>query len=419
MNPAIITLSGVSKVYHLYARQSDRLMEAISLRKKQRHKDFYALQDISLQINQNQCVGIIGTNGSGKSTLLKLICGVLTPTTGTIDVQGKISALLELGAGFNPEYTGIENIFLNGAMMGYSKEEIEAKVEMIADFANIGEFLYQPVKTYSSGMFARLAFAVSINTEPDVLIVDEALSVGDIRFQQKCFRKIAEIKKNTTVLMVSHDMSAISKFCDYAIWIEKGSIRAQGDPFEITKQYQAYLMESKLSVEKSQYHTEQDHTQDFKLIPVDDSLESYGNKNSEIVAFGLFDTETDTPIEYVSGNQKVRFYLKVVHHIPPVEPIVGLTVYDRLGNNIFGVNSFLINDDVVCNRETVIYYCEFTMPELNEGVYSISPAFADGTQKNHSMCHWVFDAFHFKMVTRFLDTLPGILAPQEYHFHIL
>lgn len=195
MNNIAIKIENLSKIYKLYDKPIDRLKEALSISRKKRHKDYYALNDINLEIKKGEIVGIVGTNGSGKSTILKIITGVLTPTTGTINIDGKISALLELGAGFNPEYTGIENIYLNGTMLGYSKEEMETKIPKIIEFADIGDFIYQPVKTYSSGMFARLAFAVSINVDPDILIVDEALSVGDTRFQKKCYRKMEEFKK--------------------------------------------------------------------------------------------------------------------------------------------------------------------------------------------------------------------------------
>ena len=201
--------------YQLYDKPIDRLKEAMSIRKKNYHKDFFALDEVSFDVGKGQTVGIIGTNGSGKSTILKIITGVLSPTKGTVEVNGKISALLELGAGFNSEYTGIENIYMNGTMMGYTKEEMDAKLPEILEFADIGDFVYQPVKTYSSGMFVRLAFALAINVEPEILIVDEALSVGDVFFQAKCFRKMDEIrKKGTTVLMVTHDMGSVIKYCE-------------------------------------------------------------------------------------------------------------------------------------------------------------------------------------------------------------
>ena len=205
MSANAITVKDVTKVYRLYDKPIDRLKESLSLTHKSYHKDFYALNGLSFNVEKGQTVGIIGTNGSGKSTILKIITGVLTPTTGQVDVEGKISALLELGAGFNMDYTGIENIYMNGTMMGYSRKEMDEKLQDILDFADIGDFVYQPVKTYSSGMFVRLAFALNINVEPEILIVDESLSVGDVFFQSKCYRRMEEIRqKGTTILMVTH-----------------------------------------------------------------------------------------------------------------------------------------------------------------------------------------------------------------------
>ena len=220
---SIICTENITKKYNLYAKPQDRFREAVGFTRKSLHNDFYALNDISFDVEKGETVGIIGTNGSGKSTLLKIITGVLKPTSGKVSVSGRISALLELGAGFNQEYTGMENIYLNGRMMGYTRKEMEARMPGIVEFADIGEFIQQPVKTYSSGMFARLAFAVAINVEPDILIVDEALSVGDLFFQNKCFRKFEELRNNgITILFVSHDISSVRQMCSRVLWIEKG-----------------------------------------------------------------------------------------------------------------------------------------------------------------------------------------------------
>ena len=209
-----INVCDVTKIYRLYDKPIDRLKESISLTHKKYHKEFFALDKISFSVEKGSTVGIIGTNGSGKSTILKIITGVLNPTTGSVEVDGNISALLELGAGFNMDYTGIENIYMNGTMMGFSREQMEAKLPEILEFADIGDFVYQPVKTYSSGMFVRLAFALAINVEPEILIVDEALSVGDVFFQAKCYRRMEEIRKTgTTILMVTHDMGSVIKYC--------------------------------------------------------------------------------------------------------------------------------------------------------------------------------------------------------------
>ena len=234
MSESAIKVDHVTKVYKLYNKPKDRLKESLGLTKKKLSRDHYALRDISFDVRKGETVGIIGTNGSGKSTILKIITGVLNPTSGSIQVNGRISALLELGAGFNMEYTGLENVYLNGTMIGFSKEEIDAKLQDILDFADIGDFIQQPVKTYSSGMFVRLAFAIAINVDPEILIVDEALSVGDVFFQAKCFRKINEIKeRGTTILLVTHDMGSIIKYCDRVVLLNKGNFVGCGAPGEM------------------------------------------------------------------------------------------------------------------------------------------------------------------------------------------
>ena len=214
-----IKIEHLSKVYKIFDKPTDRVKEALNPFRKRYSRDFYALNDVSLTIKKGETVGIIGKNGAGKSTILKIITGVLTPTSGSVQVNGRIASLLELGAGFNPEMTGIENIYMNGTIMGYSKEEMDDRLQDIVDFADIGEFIHQPVKMYSSGMFARLAFAVNVNVTPDILIVDEALSVGDVFFQNKCFKRMDALKKSgVTVLFVSHDMGSIRQLCDKCLW---------------------------------------------------------------------------------------------------------------------------------------------------------------------------------------------------------
>ena len=237
-----IEVRDVTKVYRLYDKNTDRLRESLGLTHKCLHKDFYALKNVSFDVEEGQSVGIIGTNGSGKSTMLKIITGVLTPTGGELSVRGKVSALLELGAGFNSEYTGIENIYMNGTMMGFTKSEMDAKLDEILEFADIGDFVYQPVKAYSSGMFVRLAFALAINVEPEILIVDEALSVGDIFFQSKCYHHMDKLRKSgTTILMVTHDMSSVLKYCDKTILLNDGIKVAEGRPGEMIDLYKRIL----------------------------------------------------------------------------------------------------------------------------------------------------------------------------------
>lgn len=242
MEAGSIQINDLTKMYRLYEKPIHRLRETLSPSHKKFSKEHYALKGINLEIAKGESVGIVGKNGSGKSTLLKLITGVVTPTEGTIQTKGKIAALLELGAGFNQEYTGIENIYLNGTMMGYSDKEMESRIPDIIEFADIGDFIYQPVKTYSSGMFARLAFAVSINVEPDILIVDETLSVGDTRFQVKCIDKMKQLKEGgTTILFVTHSTEQIKRFCSRGIWIKDGQIKADGEASHVVDLFDNFM----------------------------------------------------------------------------------------------------------------------------------------------------------------------------------
>jgi len=300
MSDIAISVNHVSKMYKLYDNPMDRLKESLGLTKKKKYKEHFALNDVSFQVKKGETVGIIGTNGSGKSTILKIITGVLHPTAGEVVVDGRISALLELGAGFNMEYSGIENVYLNGTMIGFSKEEIDAKLQDILDFADIGDFVYQPVKTYSSGMFVRLAFAVAINIEPEILIVDEALSVGDVFFQAKCYRKFEEFKKmGKTILIVSHDLSSISKYCDKVVLLNKGIKMDEGNSKEMVDLYKKVLVglaEEKEELPKEEIETEQKLKADTELkdgwvrsFDLNPQQLEYGDKRAEIVDFILQD----------------------------------------------------------------------------------------------------------------------------------
>ena len=243
MSDVAIKVDNVSKIYKLYDKPMDRLKESLGFTKEKKYKEHYALKNVSFDVHRGETVGIIGTNGSGKSTILKIITGVLNPSLGNVEINGRISALLELGAGFNQEYTGLQNVYLNGTMMGFTHEEVDAKLQEILDFADIGEFINQPVKTYSSGMFVRLAFAVAINIEPEILIVDEALSVGDVFFQAKCYHKFEEFKQmGKTILFVSHDLGSIGKYCDRVVLLNKGDKMAEGSPKEMIDLYKKVLV---------------------------------------------------------------------------------------------------------------------------------------------------------------------------------
>lgn len=353
MSQNIISVNHISKVYKLYDKPIHRLKEAMSITKKNYHRDHFALEDISFEVKKGECVGIIGTNGSGKSTLLKIITGVLNQTSGTYEVNGKISALLELGAGFNMEYTGVENIYLNGTMMGFTDAEMDAKIDDIIAFAEIGEFIHQPVKTYSSGMFARLAFAVAINVEPDILIVDEALSVGDIFFQAKCYQKFNEFKeKGKTILFVSHDMSSILKYCDRCILINRGHQISVGKTSEVVNIYKKILVnqyeEDVEEVVDELAGKEQEmngHLWKERMI-INNNVVDYGGKEAEIVDFAVVNNYGEVSNSLYKG-EKFSIRMKIKFHKDIDRPIFAVTIKDIKGTEITGTNTMLEE----CNME--------------------------------------------------------------------
>jgi len=380
-----IKVDNVTKVYKLYERPIDRLKETLRPGHKEYHRKFYALNNISFDVEEGQFVGIIGTNGSGKSTILKIITGVLTPTQGEVTVNGRVSALLELGAGFNMEYTGIENIYMNGTMMGYSRQEMDAKLPEILEFADIGDFVYQPCKTYSSGMFVRLAFALAINVDPEILIVDEALAVGDVFFQAKCYKKINEIRESgTTVILVTHDMGTIIKYCDKVVVLNRGKFVDEGDPGKMVDLYKKILAgqyteedlegigqkadfadqllresenadRTKVTGEDAGTETKDSLTQTVTAASVDgsdvdevwmDKLSTnaqqlkYGNGAAEIIDVGIFDHKKELSNLLLKGKPwtlkiKVRFAEQVK------DPIFAFTIKDSKGTEITGTNTMI------------------------------------------------------------------------------
>lgn len=323
----IISVDQVSKVYRLYDKPIDRLLESISLRKKSYHKDFYALRDISFSVRRGEAVGIIGTNGSGKSTMLKIITGVLSATTGKVESRGSICALLELGAGFNQDYTGIENIYMNGTMMGFSKAEMDEKLPAILEFADIGDFVYQPVKSYSSGMFVRLAFALYISIDPEVLIVDEALSVGDVFFQAKCYHRMDELKrKGTTILMVTHDLGSVMKYCDRVVLFHKGEKVGEGLPGQMVDKYKKILA-------GKDPHAEQFMEEQNFLGNVDDQRSGTakaGNAGSG-GAGGTNGTAGSTETNENAGSDSGRNTGEAGEHAEPISPEAGQSSQKPLG----------------------------------------------------------------------------------------
>ncbi|MCI1958142.1 MAG: ABC transporter ATP-binding protein [Clostridia bacterium] len=335
MAEPIISVTNLVKIYRIYDKPIDRLKESISITKKKYSKEFYALHNVSFNVQRGENVGIIGTNGSGKSTLLKIITGVLNPTAGEVKVNGKVSALLELGAGFNPEYTGIENIYLNGTMMGLSRSEIDNKLDEILSFAGIGDFINQPVKTYSSGMFARLAFAVAVNVEPEILIVDETLSVGDVRFQIKCMNKMKQMMQGgTTVLFVSHDTNAIKRFCSRAIWLNKGIIMDDGDVNLITDKYLDFL---KMGETNINYNNSKENFggKEIPFVP--------GDNLAEIVAFHMKNHNGEEVSEIKLDESITVEVIYDVYDETVYKPVIGVAVRSMDDDYVCGLNTMLDN----------------------------------------------------------------------------
>ncbi len=404
MNDIVINVKNLKKTYKLYDNPMDRMKESLSITHKNYHKQYNALNDISFNIRRGQTVGIIGTNGSGKSTLLKILTGVLSKSSGNVEVNGRISALLELGAGFNMEYTGIENVYLNGTMMGYSKEEMNDRLENIIDFADIGDFINQPVKTYSSGMFARLAFAVAINIDPDILIVDEALSVGDIFFQAKCYRKFEEFKKKgKTILFVTHDMSSIIKYCDETILLNKGQFIAKGKSVEMVDIYKKILV--------NQYNPETDKdvisvdSNEVGSIVWKDKMQYnpnkiiYGNKKAEIIDFALIDNKEkiNNSIEKFtefSVKMKIKFNETVEN------PIYAFTIKDLKGTDITGTNTMIEEVDTGTKRSGEVVTVTFTQEmNLQGGSYLLSLGCTGFERDNFTVYNRLYDICNINVIS--------------------
>lgn len=371
MSEYAINVEHISKVYKLYRGKADRLMDALHLTRKKTYEEFFALSDVNFTVKKGETVGLIGTNGAGKSTLLKLLTGVLTPSAGQIEVNGKVSALLELGAGFNGEYTGIENIYFNGTLMGYTKEQMEKKIPEILAFADIGDYVYQPVKTYSSGMFARLAFALAINVEPDILVVDEALSVGDIYFQSRCFKKMDDIKKNgTTILLVTHDMSSVIKYCDKVVLLNHGKVVKEGNPKQMVDIYKKILVnqydenEENEGGEKNALAVETGSW--MSQISLNDKHTIYGNGKAKIIDFGFFD-EKGRITGMVLKKSMFSFKVKVEFYEDVENPIFTYTVKNARGAEITGTNTMFEKVDLPLAKKGEQYIVTFTQKALLQG----------------------------------------------------
>ncbi|MBM7710561.1 ABC transporter ATP-binding protein [Enterococcus xiangfangensis] len=355
MTETVIEINHLTKKYDMYKKPSDRLKEALSPTRKTYHEVFYALNDVNVQVKKGEMIGFIGENGSGKSTILKIITGVLTPSEGEVKIEGNIAALLELGSGFNPEYSGYENIFLNGMVLGFSREEMQEKVDDIINFADIGDHLYQPVKTYSSGMFVRLAFAVAINVDPDILIVDEALAVGDLEFQLKCMEKFTELRNaGKTILFVSHDVNAVRRFCDRVYWLKNGVVEAEGETMEITETYENFLKKKSLKTVDRDSSTSEEFSA-YDIVEV---------KSAELLDGDL------QPLELVEQDSKV--VVKVTYNVKDdsiKKPVLGVAIRTVDNNYVCGLNTLLDEESIPWEKGENIFYLEYEKMALLGGEY--------------------------------------------------
>lgn len=414
----VVNVREVSKIYKLYNNPKERFLEAVNPFHREYGTSFYALKSVSFDIKKGEKVGIIGTNGSGKSTILKIITGVIQASEGEVHVDGRVAALLELGAGFDMEYTGVENIYMNGAVLGFSKEDMDLKIEKILEFADIGEFAYQPVKTYSSGMFVRLAFAAQIFSDPDILIVDEALSVGDIRFQQKCYRAMDTLMEGKTVILVTHDTAAVTRFCKRVVWLNRGELAFDGDVDEGLKRYKEFIINQAIDdkQESSDYSAQAknegiriDTTKEIGYVipPLSPDVKLEGSGDAIIYECAILNN-SDEVIDIIEPGAEISCIFHVEFKRQIERPLVGLTIRDRLGNEIVGVNSETLKINLEKGEGRKEYAISFTVPPLNKGEYTITLAVASGYQEDHIQLCWADDALVFHVPARDYD-IPGFL----------
>ncbi|OAM89558.1 ABC transporter ATP-binding protein [Termitidicoccus mucosus] len=384
------------------------------------YSDFYALNDVSLTVHRGESVAIIGRNGSGKSTLLQILAGTLQPTMGSLQVNGRVAALLELGSGFNPEFTGRENVFLNASILGLTRAQTEQRFDDIAAFADIGDFIDQPVKTYSSGMMMRLAFAVIAHVDADILIVDEALAVGDVFFVQKCMRFIHDFQGRGTLLLVTHDTSAATALCQRALWLHRGESKGTGSAKDIAEKYLEATYAEKQGVvlfqdkssrprqkhvqvvtkdQRLKFLNESNLRNDIRIFEFDANSKAFGAGNATIENVALLDAETESPLLYCVGGESVIIQIKASAHAPLDRPIIGFFLKNKHGQILFGDNTYItyLKESLhVSVRQTIEARFQFQMPYLPTGSYTITAAIATGEESDHIQQHWLHDALAFE-----------------------
>lgn len=470
-----IVAKGLSKAYLIYSQPTDRLLQGVvprlqrlvrpmarcfgaELGEKTYFSRHWALQELDFRVARGETLGVIGRNGSGKSTLLQLVCGTLTPTTGDVQVKGRVAALLELGSGFNPEYTGRENVILNASVLGLSQEETGARMDDIVAFADIGDFVDQPVKTYSSGMAMRLAFAVIAHVDADILIIDEALAVGDAYFQQKCLRWLRQFRETGTVLFCGHDTGAVMSLCQRALWLDKGRLQMEGTAKDVCEAYAAAIQAQAMGLPENvvrlarprprQVMASQSQTPDSAeslamplakengatkssrppapeaepaIFDTREESSSFGSGLAEIVETTM--TAPDgTPLSWIEGGEAVAITIRIKIAADMESPIVGFHVKDRLGQPLFGDNTFLSYADrglAFRQGQQVAARFVFVLPNLASGRYSVSTAIASGTLDVHVQHHWLHDALLFDVHSRHRNGVMVAIPMQEMEFKIL
>ena len=422
----VIEVRNLHKNYETYQTPRDRLKQLIlpiiqrflGVSVKNYGNTFSALSDVSFTVKKGQTFGIIGRNGSGKSTLLQILCGTLSPSSGEVSVKGKVAALLELGAGFNPEFTGKENVYMCGRLYGLSTKEVDARYQSIIQFADIGDFVDKPVKTYSSGMYVRLAFAVIAHVDADILVIDEALSVGDAYFVQKCMRFLRQFMEKGTLLFVSHDVSAVSNLCSSALWLDKGQVKEYGEPKEIIKKYLEGLVKQSQDTDtakknhglskstaansdvefvdmRDQFINTTNLRNDIQILPSPTTEDSYGAGGARIIGCKLLDYETEKPLVYAIGGEFVKLVIDAESFQDLESIILGFDLKNRLGQTVFGDNTFLtyrLDPQNVDAGKNIQAKFVFRMPTMPVGDYAITVAIATGSQDSHVQQHWVHEA---------------------------
>lgn len=413
-----VTVEKLSKNYRIYDKPSARLKE-LMIRGRSFHQDFWALKEVSFQVSRGSSFGIIGENGSGKSTLLQIIAGTLTPTKGRVALSGRVAALLELGAGFNSEFTGRENAFLNAAIMGLNREEITRKMPEIERFAEIGSFMDQAVKTYSSGMYVRLAFAIAINLDPEILLVDESLAVGDVYFQQRCIRRLRLMREEgKTILLVSHDVAAIRNLCDSTIWLEQGRVKDRGAPDKVTSRYLAALTQRQdlhagkkvLDIPETPLGAagDGDSTVDLSVDKLPNVDDRWGNGHARVLGIQLLDPVGKEPQSFFHGDLvTVRVSVRFDRLVEL--PLIGILMRNRLGEDISGSNTSVEKVRLPSAEPGQIYTVDFhlRLPLLQPGHYYFTPAVANGTHRDSVMCDFVENALNLTLKQR--ETVYGYL----------